>query len=71
MQLRIKENRTNPAPFHDGMHEDKVRLNFDCGNCGHEFDENLLSSLHKGKRGRRQFKLPLANLLYFNDLRNE
>jgi hypothetical protein len=49
MQLKIRENRTNPAPFHDGMHEEKVRLHFDCGRCGHEFDENLLSSLDKGE----------------------
>lgn len=49
MQLKIRENRTNPTPFHDGMHEDRVRLHVDCGNCGHKFDENLLSSLDKGK----------------------
>jgi hypothetical protein len=49
MQLRVRENRINPAPFHDGMHEEKVRLHVDCGNCGHEFDENLLSSLDNGE----------------------
>jgi len=49
MQLIIRKNQTNPVPFHDGMHEEKVRLQFDCGNCGHEFYENLLSSLDKGE----------------------
>lgn len=49
MQLKVIENSTNPVPFHDGMHEEKVRLHFDCGHCGNEFDENLLSSLDKGK----------------------
>lgn len=58
MQLRIRENRINSAPFHDGMHEDKVRLHFDCGNCGHTFDENLLSSLDKGEDWFRSLTEP-------------
>lgn len=49
MQLKVIENSTNPTPFHDGMHEEKACLHFDCGHCGNEFDENLLSSLDKGE----------------------
>lgn len=49
MQLKRRENSADPIPFHDGMHEDKVRLQVDCGKCGHQFDEHLLSSLDRGE----------------------
>ncbi|MBL4665319.1 MAG: hypothetical protein JKY23_05145 [Nitrospinaceae bacterium] len=53
MQLRIRESQNSQAPFHDGMHEEKVRLLVDCNKCGHRFDENLLSSLDKGEQWYR------------------
>lgn len=50
MQLQIRENRTHPNPFHDGSHEEKVRLKVNCVNCDHQFDRNLLLSLSKGEK---------------------
>lgn len=50
MKLRIRKARKNPAPFHDGMHEEKARLHVTCGECSHDFDENLLSCLAEGEK---------------------